>query len=283
MRRKVWVVIGAAVLVLAGVALALHLTRDHIDVAAAGGERVRLDRVDHAPFDALLQKYVDDQGLVAYRRWHDDAADRQALQSYLGRLGAVDLQAEVPRDVRLAYWINAYNALTLEFILRKYPLGSIKEYESFVPGKFRVWRDVRLEVDGKPYSLDDIEHGILRKMGEPRIHFALVCASRGCPPLRNRAYAAAGLDAQLADNARRFFARPGNFAVDADDHAVRLSQLLGWYGGDFADKPADRVRALRDYFPQKPDWLGAPDLLVSFDLKYDWSLNDQHPEKGWED
>jgi len=282
MRMKSWAAIGAGVLLLGGVALALHLTRERIDHRRGGGERVPLGRVDHSAYDALLQKYVDDQGLVAYRRWHDAAADREALSAYISRLGDVDLKAEAPREAQLAYWINAYNALTLEFILNKYPLGSIQEYVSEVPvpGKFHVWRDVRLEVDGDWYTLDDMEHRVLRKqIGEPRIHFALVCASRGCPPLRNRAYTTADIDAQLTDNARRFFAQPTNFRAEPGDHTVHLSQLLGWYGGDFARTPAERARALRGYFPEKLDWLDAPDLLVECDLPYDWRLNDQRPER----
>lgn len=265
---------------LAAVALAAHLTRARVHVGGQGtGERVALDRVDSSAFDGLLQKHVDDQGLVAYRRWKNSPADLQALDGYLARLGNVDLNAPASREARLAFWINAYNALTLKGILMDYPLKSIKERVSYTPGSYNMWRDLLLKVDGADYSLDNMEHDLLRKMGEPRIHFALVCASRGCPPLRRRAYAAADLDRQLTENARRFFSRPSNFAADPDDRSVRVSELLSWYGTDFAPTAGEQVRLLRPYFPapEKLNWLDNPGVLVEFDLKYDWLLNDQTP------
>jgi hypothetical protein len=263
--------------VLAGLAL-VHLTRDRIEVGGAPGPGPRLspERIDHAPLADLLDRYVDGQGLVAYRHWRDSAADRRALEQYLESLGQADLAAPADRPAQLSFWINAYNALTLKGILDVYPTTSIRAHTGLVG--FNLWRDLVLRVDGRPYSLDQIEHEVLRPMGEPRIHFALVCAARGCPPLRNEAYRGDRLEAQFADNARRFFARPENFRADPARRTVYLSQLFNWYGSDFAATPAELLRLLRPHFPPSVslDWIDEPDVSVEF-LDYDWSLNDQQP------
>jgi len=268
---------GAVVLIVAAVALAVHFTRERVRVAAMAGERLPLGAVDHSTLDGLLGKYVDGEGRVAYRRWKSSPADLQALDNYLGRLGNVDLNAPAAREDRIAFWINAYNALTIKGILLKYPLASIKDIVSHLPGGYNVWRDLLLNVDGEERSLDTIEHRMLRPIGEPRIHFALVCASRGCPPLRNRAYSGKDLQNELADNARRFFARPDNFSADAAERVVHVSELLAWFGTDFAETRAEQLRILRPYFPdqERLTWLDDPAAGLIADLKYNWSLNDQ--------
>lgn len=270
------IVIAASVIGL----LASHVLRTRINIGAANDRpRLAIEEIDHSRFDALLQKYVDDQGLVAYARWKDTAEDRQALEDYLLCLGAVDLSLESSQASRLAYWINAYNALTLKGILDVYPTSSIRNHTSFFGGH-NVWRDLTLSIGGEPHSLDDIEHRILRKLGEPRIHFAIVCAARGCPPLRTRAYTANELDEQLSDNARRFFARRENFQTDPGNRIVFISELLSWYGEDFAATSSAQLRKLRPYFPQ-PDtlpWIEEDDVTVEY-LSYDWALNDQQPAR----
>ena len=112
-------------------------------------------------------------------------------------------------------------------------------------------------------------------MGEPRIHFAIVCASKGCPPLLNQAYAAAKLDEQLTFNARRFFAQPINLQVDGTRRSVAISSLIKWYGGDFAPSAQAQIQQLRPYFPNA-DQLGWIDGGLTFRyLDYDWSLNEK--------
>jgi hypothetical protein len=269
------VVLGAAVLI-------VHANRPrvHLDRPADDLPRVSLDHVDHSAWDALLQKYVDDQGLVAYRRWKASDADVQALDRYLARLGAVNLTSPAAKPAQLAYWINAYNALTIKGILREYPTSSIRNHTSPVGG-YNIWRDLLIEIDGRSYSLDDIEHATLRPMGEPRIHFALVCAAKGCPPLANRAWAGNNLEEMLTDRAERFFARPTNCRVDPAGRTVFLSELFEWYGTDFAPTPTDQVRLLRRYFPManQLSWMDEGTLTVKY-LDYDWSLNDQSPESN---
>lgn len=282
MRRKILWLLGSVLgLVLVGTLIA-HAFRPRVLIGgpAAGAERTPLSQIDHRPFDALLQKYVDDRGLVAYRKWKASAGDVQALDDYLAGLGAADLAQPAPRAAQLAFWINAYNALTIKGILMKYPTRSIREHTPLVGG-YNIWKDLLLWVDGKNYSLDDIEHGILRKLGEPRIHFAVVCAARGCPPLRRQAYTAEQLDQELAANARKYFADPANFQTDETEHSVQVSLLFSWYGEDFAASPRGVIQALRPYFPHadKIPWLEAEDVTLDY-LKYDWSLNDQEPGAG---
>jgi hypothetical protein len=275
--RRVWRIAGSVLAVLIVGGIVVYLTRPKQLITAAGRARVPLTKVDHAPFDRLLHEYVDNDGRVAYARWKANAADLRALQDYLASLCAADLQETAPREVRLAYWINAYNALTLAGILDRYPLKSIRDYTPDWKNGFHFWNDLRLEIGGEKHSLHNIEHDILRKMDEPRIHFAIVCASRGCPPLRPEAYVAGKVEAQLADNARRFFANPANFRADESEHAIGLSELLSWYSQDFAKSPREMVRVLRPYFPgaDKLTWLDADDLTVEYPRPYDWGLNDQ--------
>lgn len=280
MRRKMLWVLGSVLgLLLVGTLIA-HTLRPRVQVGGPAGERVPLTQLDHRPLDALLQKYVDERGLVAYRKWKDSAEDTKALDDYLARLGAANLKGTTSRDDRLAFWINAYNALTLKGILMKYPTKSIRDHTPLVGG-YNIWKDLLLWVDGKEYSLNNIEHDILRKMGEPRVHFVLVCASKGCPPLRRQAYTAEKLDEELSANARKFFATPGNFRLDESEHAVGVSELFRWYGEDFAPTSRGVIQALRPYFPagEKIPWLDAADLTVDY-LEYDWSLNDQEPVSG---
>lgn len=232
--------------------------------------------VDHASFDALLKKYVSDQGLVAYRPWKNNAQDLQTLDDYLVRLGCVDLAKATSKEAKLAFWINAYNAVTLKGILREYPTSSIRNHTAKVVG-YNIWKDLHLWVSGKSYSLDDIEHAILRKLGEPRIHFAVVCASKGCPALVNRAFTEKNLEELLVFNARRFFAQPANFRIDSSRRSVYISQLLQWYGSDFASSATEQLRILRSYLPDtQPLDVLQGSYSVGY-LPYDWGLNDQQP------
>lgn len=280
---KVAVLFGGIVLVAVGAFVVhsdvLHAgSKVHVGRPCAASNRPAVGEVDHAAYDALLRKYVDDRGLIAYASWKADADDVKALDDYLALLSCVDLRKPASNEARLAYWINAYNAVTLRGILREYPTSSIRNHAAKLAG-YNIWKDLLLWVDGRRFSLDDIEHQTLRKMGEPRIHFALVCASKGCPPLLNRAYAAEQLDTQLAANARRFFARPENFRADAASRTVWLSSLLSWYGSDFASGPREQLRLLRPYLPAPENlaWVEGPGVQVRY-LDYDWSLNDQQSQ-----
>lgn len=251
-------------------------TKVHIGKLCTEPNRASVADIDHGPFDTLLQKYVDDRGMVAYAKWKGSADDLAALEGYLSMLGCVDLSKAASKEAELAFWINAYNAVTIRGILREYPTTSIRQHTAVFG--YNIWKDLLLAVDNKRYSLDDMEHTILRKMGEPRIHFAVVCASKGCPQLWNRAYSAKGLDAELVANARRFFAREENFRSDIGRRTVYISQLLKWYGTDFAATPQGQLSVMRKYFPNPETlaWIDGGRVTVGY-LDYDWGLNDQAP------
>jgi hypothetical protein len=209
--------------------------------------------VDHAPYDALLKKYVSEAGLVNYRAWKASADDMKTLRNYTGQFAKAGDAAT--GDEKVASLINAYNALTIQWILENHPVRSIKDTKN-------PWGAKRHTVGGRRVSLDEVEHETLRPLVGYRIHAALVCAAKSCPPLRAGAWSAEKLDAQLDDAMRRWLARDdlNHFSLGR----AELSKIFSWYGKDFGDLPA----MLNKYAPVTGDF------EVSF-KRYDWSLNGQ--------
>lgn len=245
-----------------------------VGAATPANERVSIDQIDHATLDGLLHRFVDDEGRVDYRGWHADAAARAELRAYLATLSAADPTASATHHSRLAYWINAYNAVTIEGILREYPTTSIRNHTAALWG-YNIWKNLKLHVGGTAVSLDDIEHKRLRPMNEPRIHFAIVCASIGCPRLLNEAYTPERLDEQLDRNARHFFAQPQNFRVDPATGVVSLSSILKWFGEDFGPNEAAVLATISRWVPESArDLLIRPQDSVRY-LEYNWALNEQ--------
>ena len=246
--------------------------RGHTSGAAGA---VPLDRVDHSAWDRLLRKYVDRDGMVDYAAWKASQTDRGTLERYLATLGEADTNARTTKQGKLAYWINAYNALTVHGILEVYPTDSIRNHTAKIVG-YNIWDDHLLAVGGNEYSLNHVEHKILRKLGEPRIHFAIVCASIGCPRLLDRAYTAESLESQLAENTRDFFARRRNFQADLADRQIRVSSILDWFGKDFGATPRKGLAGLAKYMPDEATrkLVAGETFSVSY-LDYDWSLNKQ--------
>jgi hypothetical protein len=238
------------------------------------GQNVSVDRIDHTAFDQLLQKYVDADGMVAYRAWHANANDRRTLTDYLIHLSRANPSAPASREAKLAYWINAYNAVTIEGILRVYPTSSIRNHTARVVG-YNIWKNLYLYAGDQKFSLEDIEHKILRKMNEPRIHFAIVCASIGCPRLLNRAYVAGSLEQQLVINTQDFFSREQNLKITSDGQTLALSKIMEWYGSDFAATPDQQVKQLAKYFPQAARQVVASQPFRVTYQNYDWGLNAQ--------
>ncbi|APZ92874.1 DUF547 domain-containing protein [Fuerstiella marisgermanici] len=250
----------------------------YVGQRAAG--RIPFEQINHAPWDALLEKYVDRDGYMNYHVLHASAADRRTLDGYLTTLSQANLQAKTSKDATLAFWINAYNAVTVHGILREYPTTSIRNHTAKLVG-YNIWKDLQLLVGGRPYSLEAIEHQVLRKMGEPRIHFAIVCASIGCPRLLNQAYTAADVQRQLETNARDFFSRPQNFQFDMRTGQFQLSEILNWFGEDFGpDQPA-QLRTIAKWLPNQAAQAAAQRGAgrVSF-IPYNWDLNDQRSRRG---
>ena len=212
------------------------------------------DAPSHAAFDQLLRTYVDARGRVDYAGMKNQHAK---LKVYLNELSMERPDDSWTRDERLAYWINAYNAATLDLILDNYPLKSIKDLDGGKP-----WDVKRVKLDGNTYSLNEIENSVIRpRFREPRIHFAVNCAARGCPPLRNEAFVAERLDRQLAEQTRKFLNDPAYTNLDGE--TLTVSRIFDWYGEDFGDV-ADFVRGYRDDVPA-----GAQ---VAYS-DYDWALN----------
>jgi len=197
------------------------------------------------------------------------SADWRAL---VASLAASDPARLASREERLAFWIDAYNVLAIELVVRHGPVASIREIGSLLRP---VWKREAGRIGGRAYSLDEIEHEILRKAGEPRIHAAIVCASVSCPSLAREPFRAESLDAQLTAALRGFLADPRKGSrLDAERGVLVLSPIFDWFGEDFA--PAGG--ALAFVRPHLPDatraWLAAHEGRVALDwFDYDWSLN----------
>lgn len=240
----------------------------------------------HAAWTALLQRHVVlvDGGKASQVDYAGFARDRAALQAYLASLSAVP-QGEFDawtRPQQLAFLINAYNAFTVELILTRYPeLASIRDLGSLFSNP---WKQRFFTLLGEKRHLDWIEHEVIRRPGvydEPRIHFAVNCASVGCPMLREEAFVAARLDAQLEGQTRRFLSDRSRNRYDPQAGKLLVSQIFDWYGGDFAAGYRG-ITSLKQFLGMYADLLAdaAADrdkvrqgrAAVGF-IDYDWALN----------
>ncbi|MEO1614705.1 MAG: DUF547 domain-containing protein [Planctomycetota bacterium] len=266
-----------AILVLSLIAIRPALPGEKVYVGSKGtpAKRVAMDQIDHSNWDALLRRYVDPDGKVDYKRWKANAADRRTLHQYLAQLSTADPTLKSAKAAKLAFWINAYNSVTIAGILQQYPTSSIRNHTARLFG-YNIWHDLLLTVGGRPYSLDEIEHQVLRKMGEPRIHFAIVCAAKGCPRLLAEAYTTEQLDNQLEVNAKDFFARRTHFRFDAARGSFQLSSILKWFGSDFGANDKAMLKRIAAFLPTQQSRKAAAkgQGSVSY-LDYDWDLNDQ--------
>lgn len=220
---------------------------------------------DHGPWSALLGRYVDDDGRVAYR---DLAArDRPAFDAYLASLAAA-APTGWPRDEQLAFWLNAYNAAIVDAVLDG------RSAESLL-SRYGLFYRYEIEVAGKPRTPDAIENDIIRPGGEPRIHFALVCASTSCPTLRRQAWAAATLDADLDAATRAFLRDPARNRVTAGGESIGLSSIFKWFADDFGGSD-EAVRAFVARYLDDPErrWVLEQKPEIEY-LPYDWTLNAQ--------
>jgi hypothetical protein len=241
----------------------------------------------HAVWDALLQRHVvvAQDGSASRVDYAGFQAEQSRLQGYLDGLSSVT-QAEYSgwtREQQLAFLINAYNAFTVRLVLTRYPgLESIKDLGSFLRSP---WRKAFFVLLGAKRSLDDVEQGLIRAPGafdEPRIHFAVNCASIGCPMLRNKAYVAEGLDAQLEDSARRFLGDRSRNRYDPASGALQVSRIFDWYKADF-EKGNRGINSVPGFLARYADLLADGAVAraavrqgqaqIRY-LDYDWALND---------
>jgi hypothetical protein len=260
------------VLVASGAALA------HAATAGAAG----FDRT-HAAWTTLLAAHVrwNDVGTTTTVDYAGFARDRAALDAYRAALAAVaeaDLVAWPEAD-RLAFLVNAYNANTVALVLTRYPdLASIKDLGGWLTSP---WKERFVALLGSTRTLDEIEHEMIRGgvgAREPRVHFALNCASIGCPALRPEAYRGAALDGQLADQTRRFLSDRTRNRHDPAADRLAVSKIFDWYGADFARAAGSVARFLAPSELLSDDAavrgrLAAATVPVTF-LDYDWRLND---------
>lgn len=231
---------------------------------------------DHAPFDRLLRSHVVG-GLVDY----DAFGANPSFKGYLKSLAEFD-PSVLAREDQLAFWINAYNAYTIELIIKHRERRSIRNINKKF-GLFRglgPWAEPLVAVGGKSYDLETVEQKIIRPVfREPRIHFALVCAAMGCPPLRSEAYRGDQLDRQLDDQARTFLAQsPEKNRVDVESKTVWVSEIFKFndYAKDFGGSDGSIQQFIAKYHPAGP----ARDILLSGAgrlrySEYDWTLNSQ--------
>lgn len=212
---------------------------------------------DHSAWDALLQKYVNSQGMVNYQGFKKDKA---ALDAYLENLSNNPVQSAWSGNEQLAYWINVYNAYTIKLIVDNYPVSSITKLKGGKP-----WDVKWIKLGTKTYSLNQVENEIIRpQFKEPRIHFAVNCAALSCPPLLNRAWTADKLNANFNRTTKAFINNPTFNKITAGK--IQVSKIFDWYGEDFGN--------LIGYLNKYSDTKIRSNAKVEF-LEYDWALNKQ--------
>lgn len=222
--------------------------------------------ISHSAWTSLLGKYVDTNGNVDYLGFKKDV---KKLDAYLKVL---ESNAPNPKkwskNEQLAYWINAYNAFTIKLIVDNYPVKSIKDIGGSIPFVNSPWDIKFIEIGGDKLDLNNIEHGIIRKhFEEPRIHFAVNCASYSCPKLRREAYTAEKLDAQLSEQAKDFLSDTTKNKI-GDGKSVQLSKLFTWFSGDFKQDGKSVIEFINEYSKTKI----SNDAKIDY-LDYKWNLN----------
>lgn len=223
---------------------------------SAGQETDAGSAISHEGLDSLLQKYVTEAGNVNYKGFQ---TDKKALDIYCQLLANNPVQDDWSREEKMAYWINAYNAFTIKLIADNYPTKSILNFDG---GK--TWDVKRIKLGDKKFSLNNIENDILRpQFKDPRIHFAINCAARSCPPLWNRAYTAENLDSILEIRTKTFINDPKFNTISASKAAV--SKIFEWYAADFGD--------LKEYLNKYAATQLKSTATVAF-REYDWGLNE---------
>ncbi len=214
-------------------------------------------KVDHYKWNELLQNLVDEDGNVDYKEFYKDQI---TLSNYLVYLSQNSPDESWSKSEALVYYINLYNAATVQLILKNYPLNSIKDIES-------PWKQPFIKLGEDFVSLGDIEHKYLRKFNEPRIHFAINCASISCPKLLNEAFTILKLEDQLEKVTIQFINGPKN-TITSD--RIVLSKIFKWYKKDFIKT---QKLSLQDYIKRYSTVTISPKATIQF-MEYDWGLND---------
>ena len=273
----------ASALVIGVLSCALYAPRAHALFAPqselwerwTANDPAATEHIDHGAWDAFLASNLiagaDGVNRIAYAEVSD--ADKQRLDAYIASLSDIQI-SNYSRDEQRAYWINLYNALTVDVVLDHYPVESIRDI-SISPGFFSVgpWGKKLVTVEGEAISLDDIEHRILRPIWkDPRIHYAVNCAAIGCPKLMPRAFTSANTDEMLEQGARDFINNERGARVEPGGRLV-ASSIYDWFQEDFGGSESGVLAHLRRY--------ASPALAAKlqgiedvYDFEYDWTLND---------
>ena len=224
----------------------------------------------HVRFTRVLAAVVND-ARVDYAKLKADPADLDAYLKTVASVPAAEFARWSEAD-RLALLINLYNAQTLRLIVNHYPVKSIRSI-GLLPGA--AWRELNVRFGGNIMTLDHLENNIIRvNYQEPRVHFALVCAAIGCPPLRSEPFRGARLNEQLDDQARRFLATPEKNRFDAAKNTLHLSPIFKWYAEDFNQPAGSLARYVKPFLPEaQRTALSDPDKVKVRFTDYDWALN----------
>lgn len=227
--------------------------------------------IDYSIWDQLLQEYVDASGQVDYRRWQLES--KTVLQQWLQSLSNFDYH-KITQNEQLTLLINLYNALVINEILNQYPIQSIRPTFFGIPNWISFLRFFTRSIyclQGQSISLNKIEHKMLRKQWqEPRIHFALVCAAKGCPLLRNEAYNPRHIEEQLTRDAERFINNSDKIKYNPDNNLLQLSKIFKWYKKDFLSVSSSITEYVNQYLSET-----VQDSVSIQYLPYDWNLNEQ--------
>ena len=232
------------------------------------------ESIDHSAWQGILDTYLTSHpsgiNRFDYAALKANAEDAARLAGYLTSLQELDPR-HYSRQEQQAYWINFYNALTVRVVVDAYPVDSIRDiYQGWLP--LGPWDDVHAEVAGMPLTLNNIEHGILRPIWrDPRIHYAVNCASHGCPNLSPTVYTAANTETQLEAGARAYINHPRG-ASFVDDDFLLISSIYEWYVEDFGGTEKTVIDHLMQYAEEE---LAArlKTFSGSIDYEYDWNLN----------
>jgi hypothetical protein len=231
---------------------------------------------DHSYFDQALKAYVDDKGLIDY----NGIAEEPRFHKYMQTLQTAKVES-LSKDGQLAFWVNAYNAVTIDKVIKWKPKKSVRE--TFFPG---VWTSTEFyttrehTVAGKLVSPDDIEHDILRKrFNDPRIHFAIVCASSGCPPQPMFAYTEENVQAMLEEETRNYLNSQRGMRIDSAAQTLYLSKIFDWFADDFIKHSGSVLEFIKSYHSPEVLLFLKRNPKISY-LDYSWALNAREPLKS---
>ncbi len=238
----------------------------HIPLYASAQTSPSLFDQSHSAYEKILSQYVSD-GTVDYKGIKSNPFE---LKNYLNQTSAITKEVfdSWTGEQQLAFLINVYNAETLDLVQENYPLASIKDIAKDAGGP---WEQPVVQIFGEELTLNALEHEIIRKnYPEPRVHFALVCAAKGCPALINKPYLGPALEGQLESQTQAFLTDTQKNSIDTETKTLRLSPIFDWFSKDFVKESGSVISFVNPYMDEK----AGPDFKIEY-TNYDWSLNDK--------